>query len=137
MSTVRYLGVDPGGRRIGLAVGDTETGIVSPLQVLPYNGVAAAAALIEQQASKLGAACVVLGRPARADGSPTPACRRSEKLAAALRERELEVVMQNELLTTNEARRRARETGLRRNAPIDHIAAQVLLEEYLASRLSP
>jgi putative Holliday junction resolvase len=128
---VRYLGVDPGGKRLGLAVGDDTTGIVSPLEVLAYPGVEAAAELITERARHLGAECVILGNPTDADGKTTPACRRSQALAAALTARGLAVELQSELLTTNEARRRARDAGLPKGRPVDHIAAQVLLEEFL------
>ena len=33
---MRYLAIDPGTKRIGLAVGDDETGIVSPVTVIEY-----------------------------------------------------------------------------------------------------
>jgi putative Holliday junction resolvase len=128
---MRYLGVDPGGQRIGLALGDSRTGIASPHEVLPYGGIQAAAEMIHRQAERLGADCIVIGNPTAADGRPTPACRRSQALAEALQARGLEVVLQSELLTTNEARRRARDAGVPRGRPIDHIAAQVMLEEYL------
>jgi putative Holliday junction resolvase len=128
---VRYLGVDPGGKRLGLAVGDDTTGIVSPLEVLGYTGVEAAAELINERARHLGAQCIVIGNPTDANGETTPACRRSQAIADALEARGLTVALQSELLTTNEARRRAREAGLPKGRPVDHIAAQVLLEEYL------
>ncbi len=130
---MRYLGVDPGGRRLGLAVGDGRTGVVSPLEVIAAGGIEAAARAIADAARRLDAETVVVGWPTDADGGPTPACRRSELLAEAIRAHGLEAVLQPELLTTDEARRRARAAGLPRRAPVDHIAAQVILEEYLAS----
>jgi RNase H-fold protein (predicted Holliday junction resolvase) len=46
----------------------------------------------------------------------------------------LEVVLQPELLSTREARRRAREAGLPPDRPVDHVAAQIILEDHLAAR---
>lgn len=131
---VRYLGVDPGGQRVGLAVGDDLTGIVTPLAVVSCRGVASAADAIRSAARAHGASCVVVGLPTSADGTPTPACRRSTLLATELRRLGFEVVLQPEFLSTDEARRRARELGLPASRPVDHLAAQVLLEEYLATR---
>jgi putative Holliday junction resolvase len=131
---MRFLGVDPGGKRLGLAVGDDRTGIVTPLAVVAYRGVAAAAETIEAEARRHDADCIVVGLPTRADGSETPACRRSRALAEALSSAGLAVELQPEYLSSNEARRRAREAGLPSGRPVDHLAAQILLEENLAGR---
>jgi len=133
---MRYLGVDPGGRRIGLAVGDDCTGVVSPLEVVAYDGAAAAAELIADTAERFAAACVVVGLPTLADGSIGPAARRSHVLADHLRTLGVEVVLQSEFLSTHEARRRARAVGRPRSAWVDDLAAQVVLEEFLATRES-
>ena len=130
---MRYLGVDPGGRRIGLAVGDDSTGVVSPLEVVAHDGVAAAAQLIMDAAQRIAAGCVVVGLPTLADGSIGPAARRSHLLAEHLRALGVEVVLQSEFLSTDEARRRAREAGRPRKSWVDDLAAQVLLEEFLAT----
>lgn len=116
---------------MGLAVGDAATGVVSPLEILPYRSAAQAAALIAERARRLGVGCIVVGLPTGADGERTPACRRSEVIAAELEKQGLRVALQNEYLTTNEARRRAREAGVPPRRPVDHLAAQVLLEQYL------
>jgi len=131
---VRYLGVDPGGRRIGLAVGDDTTGVASPLEIVPYEGVERTAQQIAALASEVGATRVVLGLPTLEDGSRGPASRRTERLAEALEAVGVEVELQGEFLSTDEARRRARSAGRPPRQPVDDIAAQVLLEEYLATR---
>jgi RNase H-fold protein (predicted Holliday junction resolvase) len=110
--------VDPGGRRIGFAVGDDATGVASPLEVVPYKGLEGTARMIA----------------ALEDGSRGPASRRTDRLAEALAALGIEVVLQNEFLSTNEARRRARAAGRSPRQPVDDIAAQVLLEEHLATR---
>lgn len=132
---VRYLGVDPGGRRIGFAVGDDSTGVTSPLEIVSYEGADHAARQIAAVAQKVGAARVVLGLPTLENGSRGPACRRTETLAAELGGLGIEVVLQSEFLSTNEARRRAREVGRSPRRPVDDIAAQILLEEYLSTQL--
>jgi hypothetical protein len=44
----------------------------------------------------------------------------------------VEVALQPELLSTREARLRAREAGLPAGRPVDHLAAQIILEDHLA-----
>ena len=117
---------------MGLAVGNDQTGTASPLEVVPYDGVGAAARRIAETAERLGAVRIVLGLPTLADGSVGPAARRSERLAEELTRLGLVVVLQGEFLSTDEARRRAREIGRASRQAIDDLAAQVILEEYLA-----
>ena len=119
---------------MGFAVGDDATGVASPLEIVPYKGLEHAARMIAAVAEKSGAARVVLGLPTLEDGSRGPASRRTERLAEALAALGLVVTLQNEFLSTNEAHRRARAAGRSPRQPVDDIAAQVLLEEHLASR---
>ena len=128
---MRYLGIDPGGKRLGFAVGDDGTGVVTPLETVEVIGVQAAAMVVAAAATRHRATRVVIGLPVAADGSHTPACRRSEALATALAAHGLDVVLAPEYLSTNEAQRRAREAGIPRGRPIDHLAAAVLLEDYM------
>jgi putative Holliday junction resolvase len=117
---------------MGLAIGDDETGVASPLAVVPYEGVDRAARKVVALAEESDATCVVLGLPTGEDGSPGPAARRSELLSEAITKLGLKVVLQKEYLTTKEARRRAREIGRPPRRPVDDLAAQILLEEHLA-----
>jgi putative transcription antitermination factor YqgF len=119
---------------MGLAVGDDSTGVTSPLEIVPYEGVENAAQQIAAIALKVGAARVVLGLPTLENGSRGPACQRTETLAAELCVLGVDVVLQSEFLSTNEARRRARDAGRAPRRPVDDIAAQILLEEYLSTR---
>jgi putative Holliday junction resolvase len=128
---MRYLGVDPGGKRMGVAVADTDTGVATPLEVVPYRGLVRAAEAIEEQCRRHDAAAIVVGLPVNSKGEVTPACARSRALASELEARGLTVILHGEYLTTNEARRRAREIGLRADKPVDHIAAAVVLEDWL------
>lgn len=116
---------------MGLAVGDDASGVVAPLAVIGYSGVAAAARTIAETAGRLGAESVVIGLPTGADGAAAPAARRSHLLAEAVTALGLQVFLQSERLSTDEARRRARECARGRREAVDDLAAQVVLEEYL------
>lgn len=116
---------------MGLAIGDDATGVVSPLEIVKYPGAAAAAGVIADKAAEVGAAAVVIGLPTLEDGSVAPAGRRTERIAEELRALGVDVALQGEFLTTNEARRRARSAGRAPRQPVDDLAAQVILEEYI------
>jgi putative Holliday junction resolvase len=131
---MRFLGIDPGGKRLGLALGDDVTGLATPLEVVRYLGCDNAANLIVEAMEKYAADVVVIGLPTSSDGSQTPGCARSHALARVLSELGVKTAFQSEYLTTDEARRRARSTGRRSGQPVDDIAAQVILEEYLEGR---
>jgi len=129
---MRWLGVDPGGKRLGLAVGDELTASASPVDVVAYPGCRAAAELIAAAVEDHGAAGAVVGLPTDADGGETPACARSHALADALSQLGVAVHLQSEYLSSNEARRRARHAGRRRGAAVDDLAACVILEDFFA-----
>ena len=131
---MRFLGIDPGRKRLGLALGDDLTGFAIPLEVVPYEGSVHATLLIVEAMDEYGAEIVVIGLPTSSDGSQTPACARSLALAGALADLGVETALQSEFLTTNEARRRAKSSNRKSGQPVDDIAAQVILEEYLAGR---
>ena len=119
---------------MGLAVGDGATGVTSPLEIVPYEGVERAAQQIAALASKVGATRVVIGLPTLEDGSRGPASRRTDRIVEALEALGVEVATQSEFLSTNEARQRALAAGRPPRQPVDDIAAQVILEEHLAAR---
>lgn len=134
-SEVRYLGIDPGGRRLGVAVGDDQTGVVTPIGTVAFTGISAAAKWIVEAAGRHRATVIVVGLPAGEDGSVGSACRRTLLLVDAIRGHGLEATTQNEFLSTDEARRRARAAGRPPTVPVDDLAAQVILEEYFSSRV--
>jgi putative Holliday junction resolvase len=128
------LGVDPGERRIGLAVADLETRIATPLEVVDAradDAVARIADVVEQK----GIARVVVGRPVGLSGRAGPAVAAQSAFVARLRERlRIEVTEFDERMTTVVARRAApRPKGSRRRRAVDAVAAQLMLQGYLDS----
>ena len=119
---------------MGIAVADDATGVVVPLVVVAYEGAARAAQTVIELAARHGAEIVVIGLPTSTDGERTAACVRSEKLSHEIDMLGIVTYLQPEVLSTHEARRRARDAGLAANRPVDHLAAQVILEEFLAGR---
>ncbi len=128
---MRFLGVDPGSRRIGLAVGDDRTGVVSPLRIVAYDGVSRAADTLRDIAEDCEAAVIVIGLPLSEAGNETPACRRSHALAEALEALGLETRFQPEFLSSHEATGRAREIHRNPDDAVDDLAAQIILEDFI------
>jgi putative Holliday junction resolvase len=125
---VRYLALDVGDRRIGLAVGDDAFGITRALPTLRRSRRLAAdidrlASLV--RAEEVGA--LVVGLPLTLRGDEGPQAARVRRFADALGPLGLPVSLYDERNTTVEAARRGAEDP-------DAGAAQVLLEDYLSAQ---
>ncbi len=129
------LGVDPGERRVGVALADEETRFARPLEVVE------AAAAVDRIAALVGehdVSLVVVGKPVSLSGGDGPAVRNAAPFVAALRDAlPVEVVEHDERLTTVIAERGLRAGGADRAARKrirDAVAAQVMLQGYLDTR---
>jgi putative Holliday junction resolvase len=141
---MRILGVDDGRRRIGLAVSDPTGTLARPAETVPgYDDPAAAArevaaAMVRIESGDEPIGAIVVGLPLRLDGTPNDQTEHARALAAELqRATGLEVVLQDERLTSREAESRLalRERDWRaRKKRLDAAAAAVLLQEYLDGR---
>ena len=133
----RFLAIDFGERRIGLAV--SAPGDLSlPLRTLQRRSDREAVADILAAAAQEGIGHFVVGEPIGIDGTRGRSARRAQGFAALLeRASGLPVSLHPETLTTVTARERLRAAGLDpRRAPerLDAVAAQVLLEDFLSHR---
>jgi len=132
----RYLAIDLGNKRTGLAVGDPESGIVTPLQVIEVSDVAVlleriADVIKEQETSEL-----VIGLPLNMDGTEGPRAKEIRTFADALTQCcGQQVHLVDERLSTFEADQRMGRTGLthgEKKARRDALAASVILTDFLA-----
>ena len=131
----RILAVDPGTRRVGLAITDPLKIVASPLETLPYRSrdhlVETLASLVRDREVDT----VVIGLPVGADGSEDrEACRRSRNIARDLGEKGIHTVLWDERYSSLQAEDTLRRMGARpRQAPerVDRIAAAIILREYL------
>ena len=124
---VRYLALDVGDRRIGLAVGDDVFGVVRPLRTLQRRSVVRDLEALRAIAEKEEAVALVIGLPLTLRGEEGPQALRVRRFAdaCAALARPLELV--DERYTTAEA--------ASRGAPdLDAGAATVLLEAFFAGR---
>ena len=103
---MRLLGVDPGARRIGLALSDEDAQIASPHSTVEVQGLERALREVAALAARLEAERVVVGLPLRLDGSEGEAARRARKFAERLGAlTQLPIVLWDERLTTAAAER--------------------------------
>ncbi len=147
----RLIGVDLGGKRIGLAVADAGIGIARPLSTVSRG------ATLDMDAESIGRICrdqgvteLVVGLPVEARGTEGEMAAAAREWAAGLSARlGLPVTLRDERLSSFEAERRlgrmprGRSGGppsrTQRNAfraRIDRAAASVILQDELAARLA-
>ncbi|MEJ2264524.1 MAG: Holliday junction resolvase RuvX [Anaerolineales bacterium] len=129
------LGVDPGSKRIGLAVSDPSGSIANPLTVIEHVSRPLDAAAIAQIASEHNAKRIIVGQSLDKHGQPTLEGRRAARLAAALRSQtDLPVELWDESFSTQEARAARIAMGApksKRRGHMDALAATVILQSYL------
>ena len=134
----RILAIDPGEKRIGVAISDPTMTIASPLMVLKHISMAIDAAQIAQLAVDNNVINIVVGQALGADGEETPASRHANKLADSIRTQvQIPVVLWDESGSTQTARQAKIEMGLsrgRRSGHMDELAAVVILQSYLDER---
>ncbi|MCL6595239.1 MAG: Holliday junction resolvase RuvX [Firmicutes bacterium] len=139
---MRALGVDLGGRRIGLALSDPTGTVAQPWKAIAPKGggdaVAGAAQAVAETARALGVEVVVVGLPRHMNGQEGEGARVARAVAADLRERlGLRVELWDERLTTVAAERALREGGVsarRRREKVDKMAAALILQGFLDAR---
>jgi len=132
----RYLALDWGERRIGLAISDPSGTIASPAgHILRRAGKRPPIAEVIRRAEALDAQGFVAGLPLDEAGGETPRSREVRTVGAALETRTgLPVVLVDERYTTAIALRAVRELGGKtkdRAGDIDSLAATVLLQHAL------
>jgi putative holliday junction resolvase len=137
---MRVLGVDFGSRRVGLAISDPSRTLARPLTTLSVRSAGdavrqVATMIAELAAESDGLAAIVVGLPARLDGSPNDATGRVSRFVEQLRAHSaIPIHTEDERLSSREAESRLaiRERDWRkRKAALDAAAAAVVLQDYL------
>lgn len=136
------LGVDVGSVRVGVARSDPDGVLATPLETVPRTAEGPAAAGdedVERVAALVaehGAVRVVVGLPRSLSGEQGPAASRARTYASVLAARiaPVPVRLVDERLSTVEAHRTLRESGLagrRQRAVVDQAAAVLILQSAL------
>lgn len=134
---MRYLSIDLGGKRTGIAVGDSITGIVTPLAVIEAAGEALVNALVVSCVQHLGPKGeLVVGLPLNMDGTEGGAAKAVRQFGAVLTERtKLTVHFMDERLSSVQADWEMSQSGLTRGqkkGKRDALAAAAILRDFLA-----
>lgn len=143
---MRILAIDPGERRLGLAVSDPTGVIALPLEVIERTGWAADVARLRRVIETHGVTQIVVGRPLTLRGEVGAQARAAARFTARIRAAlAFPVTEVDERLSTAAAERAVREErprGSRKRVPGKHvrrdaIAAALILQPYLdRSRLA-
>lgn len=138
---MRFLGIDLGTRRIGLATGD-DLGIASPLPaVRVVGGEGAAEAAIGEVIRARRITGIVVGLPFNMDGSRGPSAEAAEAFGTRLGARfGVSVEFVDERLTSSAAEQAIApkdRRALRASGVVDSRAAALILQDYLDRRFPP
>lgn len=137
---MRILGLDPGEKRIGVAVTDPLGITAQGIEIISFTSLEDALDKIEALCLSYGVEKIVVGNPLRMSGEKGAAAEKAEKFAAELSNRvDLPVIMIDERLTSGSAEKALLEGGVRRRKRRevkDKLAAVLILRQYLALRES-
>jgi putative Holliday junction resolvase len=141
---MKFLGLDVGNRRVGVAFGDSDLRLATPVDVIARTSIVRDVRVIGQFVHEYDAARLIVGLPRNMDGTRGPQAEAvthyAERIAGALN---VPVVFWDERLTTVEATRRTQEAGTARSTAgrsrrakksrggLDAIAAAVILQDYM------
>jgi RNAse H-fold protein YqgF len=135
----RVLAVDPGEKRLGLAISDESGTIANPLAVIGHVARLIDAAAIAQLAREQEAVMIVVGQPLDSEGNIGPAARRSARLAEAIRSQtDLPIEFWDESGSTRSAQEARVAMGVsrsKRKGHLDDLAATVILQSYLDAQV--
>ena len=132
---MRILALDPGEKRLGVAVSDPTGTIANPLTVVKHISRPVDAAVIVQLAQDHEAGLIVVGQAFDDEGESTSQSRSALRLAHAIRlQTALPVELWDESGSTQAAREARIHMGVsrrKRSGHLDDLAATVILQSYL------
>jgi putative Holliday junction resolvase len=132
---MRYLALDHGSKRIGVAISDELKMIAQPLEYIPTEPFEAFIVRLKQIISEKEVEQVFIGMPRNMDGTYGPAAQKVREFIATLKQ-EISVPIQtlDERLTSAQANRVLLQANVRRadrKQKVDAMAAAILLQSYL------
>ncbi len=132
---MRVLALDPGERRIGIAISDPTGAVARPLQTLVCKSKKEDFDTIASLVAEHEAGLVVVGQPLSLDGTEGPQARQVARYALALADRlAVPVIPWDERFTTTAAAEILSQNRKKRSkGDLDAVAAAVILQSYLDS----
>lgn len=135
---MRYLALDIGEKRVGVAVSDSSGRVASPVCVLPAAEVEANAVTWRRVLEDHEPDALVSGLPLTMAGEPGPQAERvrafAQKVAATC---DLPLEFTDERLSSSEAKRILRQEGLsekKMRGKVDMVAASLFLQAFLDAK---
>ncbi|MCO5044141.1 MAG: Holliday junction resolvase RuvX [Kiritimatiellae bacterium] len=131
----RWLGIDLGEKRVGIAISDPDGFLASAREVCELKNPNEALNRVTEIFRASGATGVVVGLPLNMDGSRGPAAQKATQFAEDLKTRlNVPVKLWDERLTTKTAHDVMIQGGARREkrrVTVDKLAAQLMLQSFL------
>ncbi len=132
---MRILALDPGTKRVGVAVSDELQIIAQPLEYVPAEPLEALLTRVQELVRDRQIELVLVGMPRNMNGTYGPAAQKVQAFVALL-QKTLSVTIKtwDERLTTAQANRLLIQGNVRRQqrkAQVDKMAAAILLQSYL------
>ncbi len=131
----RYLGVDYGDKRTGLAVSDISGFLANGIGQVSPGGMRHTAQYVAEEAGRQNAVKIIVGLPKNMDGSEGFRAQAVRAFVALLRaETDIPIDLADERLSTCEAHRYLQSTGTggkKRKGVVDTLSAQIILQDYL------
>lgn len=132
---MRILCIDPGDKRIGVAISDPSNTLARPYDVLHHLNRQADAAAVVSIAIKEEIGLILVGQATDYEGRPNLSGRKSRRLAGAIRTiTEIPVTLWDESHSTRDAQRHQAEMGAKKATLTRHLddrAAAIILQSYL------
>lgn len=133
----RYMGIDYGKARIGIAFSDLSGTIASAHSVIKGEGEKDVENL-SKLAKSMEVKYIVIGLPLNADGTESEMSKFVQDFGKKLSEKSgLQVFYQDERYTSYEAEEYLKEAGIKwekRKELLDKVSAQIILQNYLDER---
>jgi putative holliday junction resolvase len=132
---MRYLAIDHGTRRMGIAVSDELKMIAQPLEFIPSEPFDEFLARLKQLIAEKEVELVLIGMPRNMDGTYGPAAEKVREFIRALQPQiSVPIRTLDERLTSAQANRVLLEGNVRRadrKQKVDAMAAAILLQSFL------
>jgi putative holliday junction resolvase len=132
---MKVLAVDPGEKRIGLAISDPTGTLARPLSVIKHEARDKDAEKIAQIANEERVGLIVIGWALDSEGQVGYRARKAERLAEVVRDKtNIPIRMWDESGTTQAAIQSRVELGVsrkKRKGHLDDLAASILLQDFI------
>jgi len=127
---MNLLGIDYGTKRVGIAIGDTESRVAVPYDVLEFGS--STLASISEIVQRESIEAIVVGVPKTLHGEEGRSCELVRQFVKELKSLGVKIILEDERLTTVEVERAMKTYGkAKRGIQKDSAAAAIILQSHL------